>query len=388
MASSEWFSALVEDIYDAALAPDRWPQVLSAVAGRLGSNSAVLGIREPGGAFGRHHCAGGTPDAIDAYASRFYRIDPVLAAIDALPTGTVVTCHGVLDFARLRRTEFYGEFVEPHGLHDCFQAFAARDADCEALFAGSRTPRQGRFEGAQVEIVSALLPHVARAVRLHRRLAAAEALNDDLRGVLHRLPQPVFLVDADARITFMNEAAEAALRSGPLRSRSRVLTTDSPADADALRALVGRTAGPEAAASGGTLQVRGPGDARAVRVSATRLGRRSRDWLPASPGAQVALFVGEAQPPHPPVARQLQDRFGLTPCEAAVAQLAGDAGGVRSMAATLGVAPSTVRTHLARAFDKIGVHTQAELARRITRLATTHGPEPAARPAGIGCGRA
>jgi DNA-binding CsgD family transcriptional regulator len=64
----------------------------------------------------------------------------------------------------------------------------------------------------------------------------------------------------------------------------------------------------------------------------------------------------------------LQAAFGLTLAEAAVAQLIAQGVGVKRAAIALGVAPSTVRTHLHRILAKTGVARQAELAHLVTAL--------------------
>ena len=69
---------------------------------------------------------------------------------------------------------------------------------------------------------------------------------------------------------------------------------------------------------------------------------------------------------------QLANRFDLTPTETDIVLeiLKGD--GRKAAALRLGMAPGTARVHLQRIFDKMGVHTQAELVRVVTEL----GKEP------------
>lgn len=59
--------------------------------------------------------------------------------------------------------------------------------------------------------------------------------------------------------------------------------------------------------------------------------------------------------------RQLQDAWGLSPKETSVTLHLIDGGTVTSCAAALGVAESTVRTHLKSVFAKTGRNRQAQL---------------------------
>jgi DNA-binding CsgD family transcriptional regulator len=57
----------------------------------------------------------------------------------------------------------------------------------------------------------------------------------------------------------------------------------------------------------------------------------------------------------------LQDEFGLTPAEAEVALEISKGDGREAAAARLAIASGTLRIHLQRIFEKMGVHRQAEL---------------------------
>jgi DNA-binding CsgD family transcriptional regulator len=90
------------------------------------------------------------------------------------------------------------------------------------------------------------------------------------------------------------------------------------------------------------------------------------------PSATAMIFVG------PPLAgasnltvtekqRYLRRRFGLTHAEARVALSSLNAKSRRAMAVDLGIAETTVRSHLNRIFDKTGVKRQTELIQLLMR---------------------
>jgi DNA-binding CsgD family transcriptional regulator len=67
-------------------------------------------------------------------------------------------------------------------------------------------------------------------------------------------------------------------------------------------------------------------------------------------------------------AAALQAGFGLTAAEARVATLIGSGLSGPQAAQVLGVSPATVKTHLGRCFEKLGVRSQVELARMLSAL--------------------
>ena len=79
------------------------------------------------------------------------------------------------------------------------------------------------------------------------------------------------------------------------------------------------------------------------------------------PSASAAIFVASATTAAPPPIAALTALFDLTPSEARVLDLIAAGQSNAEVAATLGVAVSTVRTHLLRLFDKTGTHRQADL---------------------------
>ena len=68
---------------------------------------------------------------------------------------------------------------------------------------------------------------------------------------------------------------------------------------------------------------------------------------------------------------RLRDFFGLTQTEGAVAAALGSGHSVEEIAAGMGIAVATVRTHLKRILAKTGTHRQAELATLLARSVST-----------------
>ena len=63
--------------------------------------------------------------------------------------------------------------------------------------------------------------------------------------------------------------------------------------------------------------------------------------------------------------------FALTPAEARVFELAVNGLENDAVALALGVATSTIKTHMLRVFDKTGAHSRADLARLARQITPT-----------------
>jgi DNA-binding CsgD family transcriptional regulator len=84
----------------------------------------------------------------------------------------------------------------------------------------------------------------------------------------------------------------------------------------------------------------------------------------------AAVFVRKAGLEAASPAEVISKAFGLTPAELRVLLAIVDVGGAPEVAAVLGVAESTVNTHLGRLFQKTGATRQADLVKLVAGFAT------------------
>ena len=82
------------------------------------------------------------------------------------------------------------------------------------------------------------------------------------------------------------------------------------------------------------------------------------------------MFIREAALDSPSQGRVIASTFQLTPTELRVLLAIVDVGGVPEVADALGVAESTVKTHLGRLYGKTGVARQADLVKLVAGFAS------------------
>jgi DNA-binding CsgD family transcriptional regulator len=81
--------------------------------------------------------------------------------------------------------------------------------------------------------------------------------------------------------------------------------------------------------------------------------------------AVAALFVRKAEMDSPCPPEVIANTYQLTPTELRVLLGIVEVGGVPEVAEVLGVAESTVKTHVGRLFEKTGANRQADLVRLV-----------------------
>ncbi|MEE7448696.1 LuxR family transcriptional regulator [Methylobacterium radiotolerans] len=175
-----------------------------------------------------------------------------------------------------------------------------------------------------------------------------------LHLLAEHLEQGLAVTDRYGRAHFLNRAARAFVARGLLCLEHGGLRGAAPADSAALRRVIARCA---AGHRGGSVRLEGAGGTLLVAASALpgTLG-------PIAEGAVLLRLIDPGTPrlPDPGI---LQDQFGFTPAEAALAVdiLAGN--DLAASATHRGITRNTARVHLRHLFEKTGTRRQAELMR-------------------------
>ena len=177
----------------------------------------------------------------------------------------------------------------------------------------------------------------------------------------------MFLVDATGRIIHANAAGHVMLDAADVlhAKGGRLQVNDAQADQMLADAFV--TAGNGDAAIGvkgvAVPLVARDGERYVAHVLPLTSGRRRNAGT--NYAAAAALFVHKAalDTPSPPEA--IAKAYKLTPTELRVLLAIVEIGGVPEVAEALGIAETTVRTHLNQTYHKTGVNRQADLVKLV-----------------------
>ena len=362
------FSETIGMLYETCRSEEAWGPTLGAISALLDSDRVVAAVETPNRGPPIVRAFPPEPHPVAPSTPGVHEIAPLLAALRAAPPCEEIA-QGSMIFAggALRCTRLYADGVGPNIIGGHVQSHALPDEwDAGALFS-TRPPGAEPFGEREMTTLRALLPHLARALRLRARFDAVCTHEADLREALNRAPWPTLLLDAHARVVFTNAEAERVLRCADgLRVRRGALAADTTDDDRRLGALVARAAAPDGLRRGGALLVRRARADRPLSVLVVPLGRRD-----VACAGRALVFLSDPDNGGGASAEQLRAYFDLTPSEAVVAREIGRGEGVASVAATIGVGAATVKTHLLHVFAKTGVTRQAELARLVCRLPWT-----------------
>jgi DNA-binding CsgD family transcriptional regulator len=219
----------------------------------------------------------------------------------------------------------------------------------------------GQIRAETLDGVGDLAPHPRRAAAIGYMLESGLAAASAFEAALDATRSGVVLVDSHSHIVHANAAARAMLDAGNLLTinagKLRLVGELTPGQ---LEAAIKAAAAGEARPERRGLAI--PGIRREGRPFIARvmpLGNRT-----ALPGRAIAavFIAGTGDDPDLEI-EAVSGLYALTPTEARVFELIVKGHTSKEISAALSIAPSTLKTHTLRLFDKTGRHRRSELVR-------------------------
>ena len=271
----------------------------------------------------------------------------------------------ITDFINPGPERFFHGGLQPQEWIDAASAMLEEPAD--DLVSGTRY-RASVADDVRRRLAM-ILPHIRRSLHIGEDIARSRAETAALADTVDGLGAGLFVVDGTTRILHTNAAARRLLAAEDVLSShgGRLVACDPQANRS-LRLALTATDGPidvmpdplPLIAPDGTRRV---GHVRPLKPVARSYGNGPQEAL-----AAVLVYKAGMECPRPPeiIARS----YNLTPTELRVLLAIVEIGGAPEVAAKLGIAPSTVRTHVGRLFEKTGTKRQAELVRLVAGFAS------------------
>jgi DNA-binding CsgD family transcriptional regulator len=367
---------LVGQIYESAGDPTRWSTFLASFRRATGAAGAHVAINDLANqASVVTEFLGHDPRLISLYAEYYSTRDVWVRGRPPLASGETVLGQRLIRDAELEKTEFYADFLRPQGHFHVVAGCILRERTMAVDIAALRSKRRGPFGVEEQRLLGALMPHLQRAVQIHRRLAAAQLTISSLAESMDLLLYGVILLDESGQVLLANRVALAQLaaRDG-LTDDKGMLGAGKRAESSALKKLI---AGALDAAAG-----RGLGSGGMVSVS-RRSGRplsllvaplKRQAQAPDPFGGRypaVVVFVSDPGKRIDAPAATLVRLHGLSLAEARVAAEMLEGGSLSDVAERLGITRNTANTHLKRVFEKTGTRRQSDLVRLLLLDAAT-----------------
>ena len=264
------------------------------------------------------------------------------------------------DFAR---SDFYNYVIRPEGRFHCLIATPhVTPARRYHLIVG-RPAHASDFACAEVNLLRALLPHLARLIAVTNDAVCAASRSNGLVAAFDSLADNIAVVSGTGELQFANAGARRAfaLRDGLSLAGTKLRAMHASATATLMEAFARVTAEPCDGEGDVALCLPRPSGCPPFQIRVRRI-----DAPPdgATAGGRSALLLIQQPNSQPDLNRTSLARFyGLTAREMELALLLTQGRNLRSAAGTLGMSYQTARFHLRNTFSKTDVHRQSDLIR-------------------------
>jgi DNA-binding CsgD family transcriptional regulator/PAS domain-containing protein len=364
MDQEQQLSELIGEIYDAALDPSLWTDVVGKAAGFVGGSAAAIFSKSPTAGNGSVYYEAGTdPYYRDLYFDKYVKLDPSTCGHYFADLEQPIAVADLMPYSEFLETRFYEEWARPQGLVDFVSAVLDKSVTSAALFGVFRSEREGVVNDETRRRMRLIVPHIRRSVLVGRLIDLKAAEVASLADTFDGFSAGMCLVDAAGRIVHANTACHVILGAGDFLSvvEGRIVASDAKTD-QALRELFAAAGSGDAAVGtqGIALPLRAQdGSHYVMHVLPLTSGARRLAGIAYS--ATAALFIRKVATEAPSAPETIARAYHLTPTELRVLLAIVEVGGVPEVAVALGIAESTVKTHLGNLVLKTGAGRQADL---------------------------
>ena len=368
MQELEEISSLTGEIYDAALNPALWVGVLAKCVRFVGGAGAALFSKDAASKTGdvAYH-VGIEPYYRQLYFEKIIKLDPLTIGQFYAEVEEPVAVADIMAYDEFLQTRAYREWGQPQGIVDVLNVALDKTATSAAMFCVFRHARDGRVDDEMRRRMRLIVPHMRRSVLIGRVIDLGTAEAASFADTLDGISDGIVLVDAFGRIVHANASGHALLAEGSVLSAAgrKLVANDASAEQALHDVFLAAASGDAAVGVKGIavpLTARS-GERHVAHVLPLTSGARRRAGT--SYAAVAAVFVHKAalETPSPP--EVIARTFNLTPSELRVLLGIVEVGGVPETAMALGIAETTVKTHLRRLYAKTGTGRQAELVKLV-----------------------
>lgn len=356
---------LIEEIYDAALEPALWSDIVVSINDFVGGRACGLISKDTMSQSGlTYYYCGVDPHYIQLYSDTHARYDH-LSVLP--PLGQVVSIPDLLEYDEYRSGPFFQEWLQPQGCVDIANVVLEKSGSTSAVLLAVLTGARMADEEMRRRI-AAIAPHAHRALLINKAIDSRQSEAATFARTLDGLGAGVFLLDAGCRIVHANTSGHDMLRADDfLRSiGGRLVARDAKAN-QGLRDIFAGNGGVLNGTGGIALPLIAHDGERYV-AHLLPLTSAARSSTGIAYNAVAALFVRKVALDNP-VDEVLVRTFKLTPGELRVLAAVSEVGGVPAVAGALGISEATVKTHLQHLFAKTGTNRQTDLVRLVAAYA-------------------
>jgi len=358
---------LLDLLYSAPGESHVWNEFLSQVASRMGTRLGAFLSVDPSSQRSSIHSHFGWPaDVLRRYEEYYGSKDAwYLAYKKNQSPGWIGLGSRLCSLYELEKTEFYADFLRQFDACHQSGVVIEEGAGKLAVLTLNRSKQEGDFDLDHVRFLTTLVPHLKRALHLHKKVLGWKQMASVAAYLADTLDVGLIGIDLEGRVCFVNRMAEGLLRTRKLLQvrQGRIIVQNSLNQATLDRLLKTATHLDLEAPAGGAITLSDGASSVHLSVLPYRTGDAH---LP----KEVKVFITISDPAANPASRRrlLCELFRLTPAEERISMLLASGLELSAIAERTRTTRHTVRSHLKSIYQKTNVSRQSQLVRLISLL--------------------
>lgn len=373
------FNRAIFDLYGAAISEGNWIDAAHRLESMVGATSSVLLVTDAKARITTPLGAHGWDErALADYEEYFWKIDLWLkAATTQQPAFQASKLTKFVPTKEWEQSEIWNDYLKYNDKQFfCVGAWVPFSDSTKGVVGIHRVRRLGDFGADELRKIHAVLPHYRRALQVAHALGETRLTQQIALEALDALAVGLMVVDAACRVLHVNRRAEQILSAndGLSRGANGVLSAGIPGEMRSLQRLVHEASSLFAspgARGGGVMSITRGLCSQPLSVLVAPLPPERSARFPSQ--AKALLIVTDPAERTVPQEDSIRVLFGLTAAEAKLAIALGQGATVRELVEGFRITANTVRSHIKRIFDKMGVHRQSELVAVLARLPVSPG---------------
>jgi len=204
---------LIGRLYDAALSPELWTEVLQEIADHFDARNAML-FEEDFAIMTSEHVLGSksSEEQLDHYRRHVIFSNPLrVPMMMTQRVGDLCNPTDLVARPEYEATRYYKQYIAALGLGDGLLALISKAATKANLFYMSRSADQPYFNEEERSRTRLLIPHMQKAYQINRALAQGIKQVADLRDAVDEVATAIFFVERSGRLAHMNNAARRVI---------------------------------------------------------------------------------------------------------------------------------------------------------------------------------
>ena len=358
------FQEIISCIYDAALDPDQWNNVIEKMVIAFRAEQDYMRVINTKSSQVQHVYAHNKEAQWEQpYKNYYIHKDPWLNDILKRKETTISCTHHHLSNKEYEQLEFYRDFVLPQKNHYGMGGRINIEDNLESFLGIKRDKKRQGFENEYLEALRLFVPHIQKALLINEKTRSLEIEKSSFSDSLNLINSSLILVNKSGQVLFINSQAEKFIKKQTDISIKNHYVFIRSQENDKLQKLIYQ-ASHGSTKQGGAMCFTDPVTQSPISILASPINP-DMVHIDTQSNENVLLVLSTNQHQKLLPTELLAALYKLAPSEARLAAYLCRGLTLDEISEELELSKNTLKSQLRSCFTKTGVSRQAELIRLI-----------------------